>query len=253
MRPSRPSPSRPAALAVIVSLGLHLALLGALALLPTIERLRPEPDEGIEVELVTPEQIAPKPEGLLPDPLPPEALPPEALPPEVLPPAVQPAPQTRSVAQPEAAPAEQPPPVQPPSPAPPPVPTAPVMGRARRLLSEDVLSNPRSRGTRAALQQLQEPERIEQLCNLEAMGQIHAWKAEFQPDRVVAYAMEGVRLSRTALQADGAVFRSKQQWYRMKFKCELAPDHRTVSGFEFMVGEPVPRHDWRGLDLPAEH
>jgi len=238
MRPSRPSPSRPAALAVIVSLGLHLVLLGALVLLPTIERLRPEPDEGIEVELVTPEQIAPKP---------------EIQPPEAQPPAVQPTPQTRSVAQPEAAPAEPAPPAQPTPPAPPPVPAAPVMVRARRLLSEDVLSNPRSRGTRAALQQLQEPERIEQLCNLEAMGQIHAWKTEFEPDRVVAYAMEGVRLSRTALQADGAVFRSRQQWYRIKFKCELTPDRKTVSGFEFVVGEPVPRQDWRALDLPAVH
>lgn len=229
MRLSRPSPSRPAALAV--SLGLHLALLGALVLLPNIEQLRPEPDEGIEVELVTPEQIAPEPQ----------------------PPAVQPAPQTRSIAQPDIAPAEPSPPARPAAPIPPPVPAPPVVVRARRLLSEDVLSSPLSRGTRAALQQLQEPERIEQLCNLEAMGQIHAWKAEFQPDRVVAYAMEGVRLSRTVLQADGAVFRSKQQWYRIKFTCELAPDRKTVSGFEFMVGDPVPRQDWHGLDLPAVH
>lgn len=230
-------PSRPEAIStawrVIASLCLHLALLGGLALLPGIEQLRPEPDEGVEVELVTPEQLAPRPE----------------------PQAAQPAPEAPAIAQPEAMSAEPQAPVQPqpPLPIPPPLPAPPAMVRARRLLSDDVLANPRSRGTREALGQLDEAERIEQLCNLEAMGQVHAWKAEFQPDRVVAYAMEGTKLSRTAMQADGAVFRSKQHWYRLKFRCELSPDRRKVAGFEFMVGDPVPRREWAALNLPAVH
>lgn len=203
----------------IASLCLHFAVLGGLALLPSIERLNPQPEEdGVEVELVTPEQVAPRPE---------------------------PQPQATTVPQ---LPAPQPTP-----PVPPPIPPPPAVVRARRLLSDDVLANPLSKGTQEALGQLEEAERIEQLCNLEAMGQVHAWKAEFQPDRVVAYAMEGTKLSRTAMQADGAVFRSKQQWYRLKFKCELSPDRRKVAGFEFIVGEPVPRRDWRALALPAVH
>ncbi|RDJ20514.1 DUF930 domain-containing protein [Bosea caraganae] len=127
------------------------------------------------------------------------------------------------------------------------------MVRARRVLSGNVLANPQSRGAREALNQLDDGERIEQLCNLEAMGQVHAWKAEFLPDRVVAYAMAGTKLSRTAMQADGAVFRSRQNWYRLKFKCELSPDRKTIAGFEFSVGDPVPHSDWRALDLPAVH
>lgn len=228
----RPLQQRPAALAAIASLGLHLALLGALAVLPRVEQLRPEPEESVEVELVTPEQIEPQPE----------------------PPAAPPAPQTRSLMPPVALPA-QPAPTQPQPapPVPPPIPAPPVMVRARRLLSDEVLASPLSRGTREALRQLEESERIEQLCNLEAMGQIHAWKAEFEPERVVAYAMEGAKLAKTVLQADGAAFRSKRQWYRLKFTCELSPDRARVVGFEFMVGEPVPRREWQARNLPAEH
>ena len=67
---------------------------------------------------------------------------------------------------------------------------------ARTLHSESVLANPRSRGAREALKTLEAGERIEQLCNLEAMSQIHAWKAEFEPDRVVAFALAGTKLTK---------------------------------------------------------
>lgn len=216
-----------------MSLGLHVALLAALILLPNVERLRPEPDEGVEVELVTPEQIEAKQER----------------------PAAPLQPQAPGPTRPEAV-LTEPPPTQPPAQPPmlpPPLPAPPAMVRARRLLSDAVLSNPLSRGAREALRQLEDSERIEQLCNLEAMGQVHAWKAELEPDRVVAYAMEGTKLSRLAMQADGAAFRSKRRWYQLKFRCELSPDRAKVTGFEFMVGEPIPRGEWRARNLPAEH
>ncbi|WP_248308311.1 DUF930 domain-containing protein [Bosea sp. 124] len=197
--------------------------------------MQQEPDQGIEVELVTPEQIG------LPAPMPTA---------EPAPPAAGEAPPAASAS---AAPAPaSPPPAAPPA-APPAVPAAPVRVRARRLLSGEVLSNPHSRGTRDALARMDEAERIEQLCNLEAMGQIHAWKAAFEPDRVVAYAMGGTKLLKTTMQADAAAFRSKRQWYRLQFRCELTPDRKAIGGFEFMVGDPVPRDQWLALDLPEVH
>lgn len=231
MRPLPHLRNRPLRLAVAASLGLHLALLVALALLPKIERLQPEPDESVEVELVTPEQIVPdrEPEAARPTPPAPSAAPPRTALPE------------------PRAPATPPPPVPPALPAP------PVNVRARRLLSDDVLSNPLSRGTREALARLEGAERIEQLCNLEAMGQIHAWKAEFEPDRIVADAMGGTRLVKSVMQADAAAFRSKRQWYRLKFQCELTPDRRKIGGFAFMVGDPIPRSEWRARNLPELH
>lgn len=225
---------RPAALAIAVSLCLHFALLGALALLPQIERLPPEPDQGVEVELVTLESLAPRAQMQPAPPAPPAA---GAGPPKTTP---------------SGPPAPANPPALPP-PLPPPLPVPPFTVRARRLLADDILSNPRSRGTRDALAQMDDAERIEQLCNLEAMSQIHAWKAEFEPDRVVAYAMGGTTLAKTVMQADAAVFRSKRQWYRLTFRCELTPDRKKISGFAFTVGNPVPRGEWRALDLPQLH
>ncbi|MGX1787370.1 DUF930 domain-containing protein [Bosea sp. NPDC055332] len=123
---------------------------------------------------------------------------------------------------------------------------------ARTLHSESVLANPRSRGTREALKTLETGERIEQLCNLEAMSQIHAWKAEFEPDRVVAFAMAGTKLTKTALEAEGAAFRSRKQWYGLRFRCEMAANGK-VAGFQFRVGEAIPRSEWAAHDLPPEH
>ena len=123
---------------------------------------------------------------------------------------------------------------------------------ARTLHSESVLANPRSRGAREALKTLEASERIEQICNLEAMSQIHAWKAEFEPDRVVAFAMAGTKLTRNALEAEGAAFRSRKQWYALHFRCEMAANGK-VAGFQFRVGEPIPRTEWAAHDLPPEH
>lgn len=92
-----------------------------------------------------------------------------------------------------------------------------------------------------------------QLCNIEAMDQIHRWKADFRPDRVVAYATSGEKIEGTTIKADGAAFRSRKAWYALKFNCELAPDGESVVGFEFLVGDPVPQERWDELGLPAVH
>lgn len=125
--------------------------------------------------------------------------------------------------------------------------------RAHRMLSEGILASAASRQARNAFALLDAEERIEQICSLEAMSQVHAWKAEFEPDRVVAFAMEATRLTARSMQADGAALRSKQRWYKLRFTCELSTDQRQVVGFSFTLGLPVPRHEWQRLGLPALH
>ncbi|HEV7257164.1 MAG TPA: DUF930 domain-containing protein [Bosea sp. (in: a-proteobacteria)] len=127
------------------------------------------------------------------------------------------------------------------------------MVRASRLMAADALANPLSRQARELLPQLDADERVEQLCGLEAMSQIHAWKAEFTPDRVTAYARSEAKVSGRTLQAEGAVFRSGRRWYDLRFRCEFSPDRSRVVAFEFRVGEPVPRALWRQLNLPEIH
>ena len=87
------------------------------------------------------------------------------------------------------------------------------------------------------MRQLASGERVIQLCDLEALEQVHRWKPELKPDYLMAYAMAGAKLSENAVEADGAAFRSKQHWYNIKFKCQVTPDLTTVAAFEFLVGD----------------
>ncbi|RJG47291.1 DUF930 domain-containing protein [Mesorhizobium sp. DCY119] len=127
------------------------------------------------------------------------------------------------------------------------------MVRASRMMSEATLADPRSRQAREGLRELAEADRSEQLCNIEAMDQLHAWRNDLQPDRVVAYAMAGTKLEENTILADGAAFRSKSLWYNLKFKCELTPDHAKVAAFEFLVGEAIPKGEWEERNLPSIH
>lgn len=128
----------------------------------------------------------------------------------------------------------------------------PRMVKPSRMLSEKVLDDPRSQNARKELSALAPADQVAQLCGLEAMAQVGAWSKELLPDRVVAYAMTDPKMVGNAFSADGAALHSKRNWYQLKFKCELSPDHKKVSAFEFMVGEPIPKKDWGEHSLPDE-
>ncbi|MBF9233142.1 DUF930 domain-containing protein [Microvirga alba] len=104
---------------------------------------------------------------------------------------------------------------------------------------------------RTTLPLLEEETRMEQLCGLEAIAQIVAAFTQFQPDRVVAYAMADVKIGKNTVLAEGAAFRSHQQWYNLKFTCQLKADRQTVQAFEFLVGETIPKKLWEAHNLPA--
>jgi hypothetical protein len=119
--------------------------------------------------------------------------------------------------------------------------------RAKTMLAARALDDPRSRRARSEWRQLYPDERIIQLCNLEAMEQVHAWRPEFEPDFVVAYAMEDIKLVDVTLEAEGAALRDHRNWYNLRYKCEVAADMEAVVAFEFALGEAIPESDW------AEH
>ena len=156
-----------------------------------------------------------------------------------------------------------PPPVAAPAPLPTPTPSAlptepPVepppeaMVRPREMLSAGTLADPRSREARALLSTLDDTERMIQLCGLEAMEQVHAWRDTLHPTAVVAYAMEDAVVSGDRVDAGGAAFRSGEAWYGLSFECRLEPDHTAVAAFAFKVGAAVPAARWEALSLPAE-
>ena len=124
---------------------------------------------------------------------------------------------------------------------------------ARTMLSGKTLADPRSRQARKDLATFADSERVIQLCNLEAMDQLHAWRDDFRPDRLVAYARSDVKSSGDRIVADGAAFRSRQNWYGVSFECEVSPDHARVVAFRFQLGDEVPRKEWDELGLPPVH
>ena len=124
---------------------------------------------------------------------------------------------------------------------------------ARTMLSGKTLADPRSRQARRDLATFADSERVVQLCNLEAMDQVQAWRSDFHPDRLVAYARADPKIAGELIAADGAALRSDGNWYDIRFECQLSPDHAQVVAFRFEVGNPVPRSQWDELGLPAVH
>lgn len=94
------------------------------------------------------------------------------------------------------------------------------------------------------LNRLAPQERIEQRCDIEAMEQISKSKGGFNADRVVSYTFGAPNIGEDNIKAKGAVFRSKGQWYRLKYKCSIDTKSLSIKSFEFTIGEKVPQEDW---------
>lgn len=206
-------------LGIPTSIGLHVLLVLAFALMPLPKPLRRLEEERVSVNILTPQQFGAS------------TRPPPAPAPTI-----------------EATPTSQPPPPAPAQAAPP---AKPAMVRATEMLSGKTLADPRSRQARADLATFASEERMVQLCNLEALDQIRKWKAEFQPEQVAPYATADETVKGTPIKAEGAAFRSRGKWYALKFNCELARDGESVVGFEFLVGGQIPRERWDELGLAA--
>lgn len=208
----------------LASFGLHGALLALLLIGPNIQRLRPVMPRSIAVEMITAAQFA--------------AL---TRPPEPPPVAVEPTPTAPSTA---AAPAAD---------APAPIPKAASGGtiRATDFYAGSLLAEPASANLRETMKTLDGSERVVQLCSIEAIEQIRRARPEFDPDTVVAYAMADMAVRDGALIADGGAFRSRREWYEVRFSCTAAADHSAVEQFEFSVGEFIPHELWDAHYLTA--
>lgn len=207
---------------ISASLALHMMLAATLALMPVPKRPKRLQEKSVSVEILTLEQLQP---------------PRHAKSAPVAPAAPVPSPVATTPAREAPSSAAQP----------------PAMIRPTEMLSAKTLADPRSRQARADLATFATDERMVQLCNLEAMDQIRKWRADFQPERVVPYAMAEEKISGTSITANGAAFRGRGNWYALKFTCELARDGQSVTGFAFLVGDPVPKEKWDELGLPAVH
>ncbi|HVY21373.1 MAG TPA: DUF930 domain-containing protein [Bauldia sp.] len=123
------------------------------------------------------------------------------------------------------------------------------MVHATAMLSAAALASPKSAQARAVLPHLAGDERAVQICNLEAMEQVKAWKPTFDPERIVAYASSEVSVTANAVRTDGAAFLSGGEWYRLRYACGLS--NEKVVSFDFQVGDTIPHDEWDAHHLPT--
>lgn len=127
-----------------------------------------------------------------------------------------------------------------------------AMIEATTLYSGALLAEPASAKLRAAMPTLDGSERAVQLCDIEAMEQIRRARPEFDPDMLVAYAMADTLVRDGALVADGAAFRSRREWYEVRFSCTVRADFSGVATFSFAIGSFIPHEQWDAHYLTAE-
>jgi hypothetical protein len=102
---------------------------------------------------------------------------------------------------------------------------------------------------RAGLLKLDPQTRLEQRCDAEILDRITHDDRKFKADRVVAYAFATPEMSTDAIRSTGAAFRSKGQWYRLRFKCQTGPDHMEVLQLRYRIGDEIPEADWSKYNL----
>lgn len=114
--------------------------------------------------------------------------------------------------------------------------------RAENMLSSSVLNEPANAEARIALSKLSGDTRLEQLCIIEAMEQIHNWRSDIQPEWVVTSVRSDTQTIDSTYVAMGAAFRHEDHWYDLNFTCEATPNLEEVVAFEFTVGKPIPHN-----------
>jgi hypothetical protein len=150
----------------------------------------------------------------------------------------------------------------PPPPAPPPpvaaaapassaAPSATGMIRPTKMLSALALTDPGTAQAAKDLANFNGEERAVQLCNLEAMEQVRTWNPSYRPERIIAYATAEEVTAGDTIKAPGAAFLSAGAWYELDYECVLAPGRATVDGFQFKVGDAIPRDEWDADNLPT--
>lgn len=226
--------------AIAISGVLHVCVGLTLVFWAPAQRFSPPEETSISVVMVTPAASQPEP---APSPPPSENQKPRQ--------------------QPEHAEPPPPPPSMPPSTPPPQIPTpssetAPKPPQksqgsetvvAKTLYSSQVLHRSENRQALADLATLSHDARIEQLCDTEAMEQLHRWKSTLQPDRLVAYALQDTQITSGKITARGAAFRSRHKWFALEFECSFSTGNDSLSAFSFKMGDPIPESRWNELML----
>lgn len=126
------------------------------------------------------------------------------------------------------------------------------MVAATEFYAADILNDPAHREVHRNFPLLADREQVIQLCNIEALEQLRIDNVAENPDALVGYAFEGIGVTGLSLEANGGAYRADGQWHRVRYRCEVAPDIRSVSAFAYAVGALVPQSEWETHFLNAD-
>lgn len=247
---------------LVVSAVLHLAFVAVL-LFGVPELFPPAQVQSVHVELVEPEQQAPKPVSL-PDPaskapsvaneepamkqdaehkpqafenIAPERDVPQPEEPLDRASAEQPQQQSEVVKDEVAEPKSEAVSLQPVKPE-------PELAKAKEIHSKDLLSEPR---VKQAIGKLPMKDRMVQICSIEALEQIRRRKAGAFPDIL---APTGSVAQGTSFIVKNGAFRSQGKWYEVRFACQVSADAMAVVDFSYHIGQAIPENEWGTRALP---
>jgi Domain of Unknown Function (DUF930) len=99
------------------------------------------------------------------------------------------------------------------------------------------------------LRMLAPVDRMEQLCDYQAMKKIREDHKIYRPDRLVANASEPARIHDHTVSAKGGAFRSRRHWYALTYNCTTASDDMSVTSFSYSIGKEIPEDKWARYDL----
>ncbi|MBS9721466.1 DUF930 domain-containing protein [Tianweitania sp. BSSL-BM11] len=94
------------------------------------------------------------------------------------------------------------------------------------------------------LMRLDRQTRLEQTCDLEVLLLINREHKKLNVDKVIAYSFAEPIVGHNQIEAPGAVFRSKGEWYRLRYWCETGAKHLDAHKLRYEVGAAVPHGEW---------
>ncbi|MBV6648950.1 MAG: DUF930 domain-containing protein [Hoeflea sp.] len=97
-----------------------------------------------------------------------------------------------------------------------------------------------------AMRALPREERGSRLCTTELREQLRRAPEPYRVELLPAYRLPGG----TVLAVPNAAFRAGGAWYNLSFRCTVDRDALRVTDFNFKVGTPIPRQNWRARGFP---
>jgi hypothetical protein len=102
---------------------------------------------------------------------------------------------------------------------------------------------------KAGLLALDPDTRLEQRCDEEVADRIAQEDKRFDPDKVIAYAIEEPKQDGDEIKTRGGAFRSNGEWYHVAYKCLTAPDHIQILSLRYKIGDKIPEDEWEQYNL----